>query len=253
MPATVAVLNGQLRVGATPHEVERLADLARTGAVAKAGARELALICARGENAGTTVSGTLVACRLAGIRVFATGGIGGVHRRLSALEPLDVSADLAEMAATKTAVVCAGAKSILDLLSTMETLETLGVPLFGLGVSQVPAFFHNESGLPIANVSLEETAAALLLRWGPIAQTGGALVANPVPSEVALPRTLVEEAIESALASASREGIRGAAVTPYLLKEVAARAAGRTLQTNVAVLESNARAAARLACLLASA
>ena len=250
VPATVAVLGGVLRVGITADELSRLASLGK--AASKAGARELPLLCARGADAGTTVSGTLAACRLAGIRVFATGGIGGVHRR-GPSEPLDVSADLAAIAETQAAVVCAGAKSILDLPATLEALETLGVPVWGLGASELPAFFHNESGLAVERADVAEVARALHLRWGALAQTGGAVVANPVPAESALPKALVEDAIAAALSQARADGVRGAAVTPYLLAAVAARSGGRTLATNLAVLESNARAAANLAVLLASA
>jgi pseudouridine-5'-phosphate glycosidase len=250
VPATVAVIGGRLVVGASGADLARLADPGRQ--VAKAGIRDLGVLLAAGADAGTTVSATVLAAARVGIRVFATGGIGGVHR---GAEPghraWDVSADLAALAAHPVAVVSAGAKAILDLPATLEVLETLGVPVIGLGVAEFPAFYGNESGLPLEHVVAgpAEAAAALAAHFG--LGLGGALLANPVPAARALPAARVAPAIEAALAEAAAAGVWGQALTPSLPGRLARIEGLEAVETNLAVLEANAAAAGRIAAALA--
>lgn len=247
VPATVAVLDGAIVVGASTEELERLAMPGRP--VAKAGVRDLAPLLAARRDAGTTVSATLYAAARAGIRLFATGGIGGVHRGA----PFDVSSDLTALAEHPVAVVSAGAKAILDLPATLEVLETLGVPVIGLGVEELPAFYTNHSGLPLEHVVPDAAGAARVLaaRWDALGQKGGVLLANAVPAGHELPGDAVEAAIGRALAAAEAAGIRGKATTPFLLGTLARDPALRAVETNLALLEANAAAAARVAVALA--
>lgn len=250
VPATVAVIGGRLVVGAGGEELARLADPGRK--VAKAGIRDLGPLLAAGADAGTTVSATVLAAARAGIRVFATGGIGGVHRGAGpGQRAWDVSSDLAAIAAHPVAVVSAGAKAILDLPATLEVLETLGVPVIGLGTREFPAFYGNESGLPLEHVVAgpAEAAAALAAHFG--LGLGGVLLAQPVPAARALPAARVAPAIEAALAEAAAAGVTGKALTPFLLGRIARVEGLEAVETNLAVLEANASAAARIAAALA--
>jgi pseudouridine-5'-phosphate glycosidase len=246
VPAAIAVLGGELVVGASDSQLERLADPSRK--VAKAGARDLAALCAAGRDAGTTVSATCAIAERAKIRVFATGGIGGVHRRVDPLDPPDVSADLAEIARRRVCVVCAGPKVILDLAATAEMLETLGVPLWGYRTSQLPAFFTEASGIALEHrfEGPAEVAAALRMHWE--LSTGGVVVTVPPPSP--LPRAEIETALAAALRAAARRKLPGKEVTPFLLAALADATGGRTQQANVELLENNARVAARIAVAL---
>ena len=194
----------------------------------------------------------MICAHLAGIRVFATGGIGGVHRGVEAT--MDVSADLDELARTPVAVVCAGAKAILDLPRTLEVLETRGVPVIGYGSDAFPAFWSRDSGLP-APIRLDtpEAIARLIATKAALGLGGGVLIANPVPAEDEIPFEAMAGAIETALAAAAAAGVTGKAVTPYLLAQVAARTGGRSLATNIALIRNNAALAARLAVALAAA
>lgn len=247
VPATVAILDGAIVVGATRAELERLATPGR--GVAKAGVRDLGPLLAMRRDAGTTVSATLFAAARAGIRLFATGGIGGVHRG----DAWDVSSDLIALAEHPVAVVSAGAKAILDLPATLEYLETLGVPVIGLGVAELPAFYTNRSGLPLEHVAASAGDAARMLaaRWDDLGQRGGVLLANAVPAASELPGDAVEAAIGRALEAARAAGIRGKATTPFLLGTLAKDPALRAVETNLALLESNAGVAARVAVALA--
>jgi pseudouridine-5'-phosphate glycosidase len=196
------------------------------------------------------VAATMIAAHLAGIRVFATGGIGGVHR--GAETSLDISADLEELARTPVAVVCAGAKSILDLPKTLEYLETRGVPVIGYGTDTLPAFFCRSSGLPLAlRRDTPEEVAALLATQAALGFPAGAVIANPIPEAHAMPEAEIDAVIASALADADREGIAGKAVTPYLLARIVALTEGRSLIANLALVENNARVGARIAKALA--
>ncbi|HEY6098293.1 MAG TPA: pseudouridine-5'-phosphate glycosidase, partial [Anaeromyxobacter sp.] len=246
-------------VGATDEEVARLADAARLAdparRPAKAGARDLAPLLAAGRDAGTTVSATAFAAARAGIRVFATGGIGGVHRVLPGEAPAaagDVSADLGELARTPVCVVSAGPKAILDLPATAEALETLGIPVLGWGTSEMPAFYSDGSGVPLEHRVEDAAGAARVLRlhWDGLGRGEGVLVLVPPPAPVA--REVIEAAIAAALGEARARGVRGKAVTPFLLDAVARATGGRSRAANVALLERNARVAGELAAALAA-
>ena len=246
-PATIAVLGGRIHVGLAPGA---LARLAREGAgFAKLGTRDLGHALARGRDGATTVSATMTIAHRADIAVFATGGIGGVHR--GAAHSFDVSADLAELARTPVAVVCAGAKAILDLPKTLELLETWTVPVIGVGTDTFPAFWCRSSGLALDQRcdTPAEIAAALAAHWR--LGGAGAVVANPIPEADALPSDMIEVAIASALAEAEAQGISGKAVTPFLLARIEALTEGRSVTANVALARANARLAAAIAAALA--
>jgi len=249
VPAAVAVVGGELVIGAADAEIARLAAPGR--AVAKAGARDLAPLLAAGADAGTTVSATCAAAALAGIRVFATGGIGGVHRA-SAGRAWDVSADLAELARSPVCVVSAGPKAILDVPATAEVLETLGVPVVGFRTSELPAFWSAASGVPLAHrvESAEEAARVLHLHWAVLRRPGGVLLGVPPPEP--LDPAGVERAIGEAEDEARRAGISGPARTPHVLAAVARATGGRTLSANLALLEENARVAGQVSVALAA-
>lgn len=243
-PATVAVLQGEVKVGLSDAELEHLAQ---AQGVIKVSRRDYGVAVAQKRDGGTTVAGTMIAAQWAGIRVFATGGIGGVHRQLGNA-PLDVSADLPELARTPVIVVCAGAKAILDLPATLEWLETHGVPVIGYGTDEFPAFYSRTSGLPLAARADTAAEAALLVKtmWD-LDLSSGALLCVPVPEADARPAAEMETAIEQALRDAAAAGVRGSAVTPYLLARMAALTEGHSLAANLALLENNARVAAEVA------
>jgi pseudouridylate synthase len=247
VPATTAVDGGRLLVGVDEETLARLADPQER--VAKAASRDLGPVLASGRLASTTVSATMRVAHMAGIRCFATGGIGGVHRGANISH--DVSSDIDELAATPVAVVCSGAKSILDLPATLELLETRRVPVIGIGTSELPAFFARSSGLPLAH-SVQDSAAAaeVVAAHFALPGTGGILLVQPPPEDLALDASDVESWTREALADAEAAG-RGGAVTPHLLAHLASASAGRTLATNVGLIVNNARAAARLAVALA--
>jgi pseudouridine-5'-phosphate glycosidase len=249
VPALVAVVDGLPRAGFSPVDAESLARAG--GSVRKATTRDLGLLAARRQSGATTVAATMAIAASAGIRVFATGGIGGVHR--GAAETFDVSADLLELSRTRVAVVASGAKAVLDLPKTLEALETLGVPVLGFGTSEFPAFWIRGSGLPL-EVRCDdagEVARAVLAHWG-WSSAGGVLVANPVPEEAALPREEMESVIERSLAAAGAAGVTGKEVTPFLLSRLAEETAGRSLVANRALVVSNAVVAARIAVALSA-
>jgi len=242
VPAAVAVIEGRLVVGASEAQLERIADPSRKPA--KAGSRDLAAVCARGLDAGTTVSATCAVAERAGIRVFATGGIGGVHRRVAPDEPSDVSSDLAEIARRRVCIVCAGPKAILDLPATAELLETLAVPVWGYRTSELPAFFTDGSGIALEHrfEDPERIAAALHAHWDILGSHSGVVVAVPPPSPV--PRDEVEAALAGGLREAARRRLPGKEVTPFLLAALAEATSGRTRTANLGLLENNARIAA---------
>jgi pseudouridine-5'-phosphate glycosidase len=245
VPATVAIHDGLIHVGLTPDQLE---DLAAATGPAKVSTRDLAASLGRRGWSGTTVSATMVAAHRSGIRVFATGGIGGVHR--GGERSLDVSADLAELARTPVAVVCAGPKSILDVGRTLEVLESSGVPVVGWGTDEVPGFFTRTSGRPTsARVDGAREAAALLSRQWALG-LGGVLFCVPLPEDEALPGAEAEAAIEAALRDADAVGIHGPASTPFVLGRVAELTAGRSVAANLALIEHNAGVAAEIALAL---
>jgi len=240
VPATVAVVDGAVQVGCDRATLERLAS---EPGVAKVSRRDMPVVMAKGSLGATTVSGTLIGAGLAGIPVFVTGGIGGVHRGVAGT--WDVSADLDELARHNVAVVSAGAKSILDLPKTLEVLETKGITVLGFGTDEFPAFFTPRSGLPVAHRAdtPQEVAAILRAKWG-LGLEGGVLVANPVPDEHGFD---AGAATEAALADAEAQGVEGKALTPFLLKHIAEATEGKSLKANVALVKHNARIGARIA------
>lgn len=247
VPATIAVIDGRIRVGLTRPEIDWLAGLP-AHAVRKCSRRDFPVAMARGENGATTVAGTMIVAHKAGIRVMATGGIGGVHRG----QPLDVSADLMELARTPVAVVCSGPKSILDLPLTLEVLETQGVPVVGLRTANLPAFYSADSGLALdARVETEEEAAGILLAAASLGLQQGLLLAVPVPAEHELPFARAEEAIRAATDEAARQGVHGKALTPFLLRRISELSHGLSQRANLALLVNNAGVGARLAAALA--
>jgi pseudouridine-5'-phosphate glycosidase len=241
VPATIAVFDGVAQIGLSDAQLERLAREASS--FTKAGAADLPVVISRGGNAATTVSATATLAARAGIRVFATGGIGGVHRGGA----LDVSSDLTTLARTPIAVVSAGAKSILDLPRTLEVLETLGVLVIGYRTDEFPAFYTRHSGLRLEHRcdTVEELAHVLRTRWA--LDQGGVLVANPIPEEAALPAAQIESAITAALALAERDGMSGKALTPFLLSELARSTGGASVRANRALALDNVRVGAALA------
>lgn len=243
-PAITAIVRGIPTLGLTRDELERF--LARDG-VRKVSARDLGAAVAQGADGATTVAATLALASLGGVRVFATGGIGGVHR-----EPMfDESADLPELARTSMIVVCAGAKSILDLPATMERLETLGVPVVGYRTLEVPGFFTAETGLRLSvRADSAEEIARMFVAHRALGRRSALLVMQPLPAELALPRERIEGAVATAVAEAVSEGVRGAAMTPALLAAVERETKGRSLVTNLELLERNAALAAEIAVAL---
>ncbi|MBP2300016.1 pseudouridine-5'-phosphate glycosidase [Azospirillum picis] len=244
VPATVAVMDGLIRIGLDDAALERLA--AGGTAVRKLSRRDLPIALATGAPGATTVAATMIAARLAGIAVFATGGIGGVHR--GAETSFDVSADLDELARSSVCVVCAGAKSILDLPKTLEVLETRGVPVLGFGTAEFPAFYSRRSGLPVDHRcdNVQEVAEILRAKWR-LGLEGGVLLANPIGAADELDAGTMEQAVAQALADADSKGIKGKDITPHLLAALERITGGRSLAANIALIRNNARVAAEVA------
>jgi len=243
VPATIAVLKGKITVGLTESNIERLASLP-AGSVRKCSRRDLAIAVGLQEDAATTVAGTMIVAHKAGIRVFATGGIGGVHRG----HPEDVSADLIELGRTPVTVVCSGAKSVLDLPLTLEVLETQGVPVIGLGTDTLPAFYSRSSGLRIdACVETPEQVAQIIRAAHELGMEHGIVVAVPIPTDDELPPSVAEDAIRKATAEAENQGVHGKEVTPFLLKRVTELTEGESRRANISLLVNNARIAAHIA------
>lgn len=243
VPATIAVLGGKIRVGLADDELEALA---RDPDARKLSRRDLGVALAQGWRGGTTVAATMICAARAGVRVFATGGIGGVHR--GGELTMDVSADLTELARTPVAVVSAGCKAILDIPRTLEVLETFGVPVVGFGCDEIPAFYTRGSGCP-APLRLDtpaQVAALLDAHWGLGLRTG-VLVTNPIPQAHAMDAVAIDDAITAALARAESQGVAGPAITPFLLAQVAELTGEQSLRSNVALVEDNARVAAAIA------
>ena len=244
VPATVAVVDGRLKAGLAESQIEALARAGAT--VAKVSRRDLPFLLAGGGMGSTTVAATMIVAAQAGIRVFATGGIGGVHR--GAASSFDVSADLYELARTPVAVVCAGAKAILDLKLTLEVLESQGVPVIGYGTDELPAFYSRRSGLKLAHrLDTPEAVAAVLRAQWAAGLGGGAVIAQPIAAEHEIPHERIAGYIEQALAEAAAQGIEGPATTPFLLARVAELTGGDSLRANIALVLANARLAARIA------
>ena len=247
VPATIAVIGGRLKAGLTPEEIEYLGKKGRD--VTKASRRDLPVLVARGEDGATTVTTTMIIAHMAGIRVFATGGIGGVHR--GAETTMDISADLEELAMTPVMVICAGAKSILDLGLTLEYLETKGVPVIGYGTDELPAFYTRRSGFKVDyRIDTPEELAAAFRAKLEMGLQGGMLVTNPIPEAWSMDPERIGAAIDRALAEARERGIRGKEMTPFLLARVKDLTGGDSLEANIQLVLNNARLAARTAALL---
>ena len=246
-PATIAVIGGKLCAGLTEEEIDYLG---REGTkVTKASRRDLPALVAEGKDGATTVAATMIIAALAGIRVFATGGIGGVHR--GAETTMDISADLEELANTPVAVICAGAKSILDLGLTLEYLETKGVPVLGYGTKELPAFYTRHSGFSVDyRVDSPEEIAAFIRAQRQMEYPGGVLITNPIPEEYSMPAEQINAAIDQALREAAEQGIKGKATTPFLLARVCELTGGESLASNIQLVLNNVRLAAKVACAL---
>lgn len=249
IPATIAVRDGAIRIGLTAAELEELANADNVWKLSRA---DIAAALVQGATGATTVAATMIAARLAGISVFATGGIGGVHR--GAEQDFDISADLTELAETPVTVVCAGAKAILDLPKTLEALETRGVPVVGYQTNELPAFWSRESDLaaPLRMDTAADIAAAHRVRTA-LGLPGGQLIVNPVPEADEIPRDEIAPLIDAALEKAREKGVGGKDVTPFLLGEIVNATGGRSLETNVALLLNNCRLAAAIAVALSGA
>ena len=247
-PATIAVIGGKLKAGCTPEEVEYLGK--RGQLVTKASRRDLPVLIARGEDGATTVTTTMIIAAMAGIRVFATGGIGGVHR--GAQQTFDISADLEELAQTPVMVICAGAKSILDLGLTLEYLETKGVPVIGYGTDELPAFYTRHSGFGVDyRIDSPEELAEVFRTKQACGLKGGMLVTNPIPEEYSMSKQVIDQAIAQALREADEQGIRGKQCTPFLLARIKDLTGGDSLASNIQLVLNNARLAAQTAAALA--
>ncbi|MEJ8566296.1 pseudouridine-5'-phosphate glycosidase [Elongatibacter sediminis] len=244
MPATIAILDGRLRVGLGSEQLERLARLGDKAI--KCSRRDIAVVLQQHRAGATTVAATMIIAAMAGIRIFATGGIGGVHR--GAAQTLDISADLPELARTPMAVVCSGPKAILDLPLTAQYLETHGVPVIGYQTDELPSFYSRTSGLPVDHRldTPAEVAEFLHLKWS-LGLGGGVLLANPVPEEHAIEPEIVEKTVDLALREAERQGVSGRVLTPFLLARMERLTGGDSLKTNIALVLSNARVGARMA------
>jgi len=243
VPATIAVIKGKIKVGLTRGELEFMAT---SKDILKTSRWDLAVIAAKGLNGATTVAATMMVAERAGIKVFATGGIGGVHR--GAEKTFDISADLQELARTPVVVVCSGAKAILDLPLTLEYLETMGVPIIGFRTDEFPAFYCRESGLKVDYVVNDEKEATRIIRaMQNLELGGGMIIANPVPEEYALSMEYMNEMIEEAVRVAEKEGIKGKKLSPYLLNKIKELTGGKSLKANIELVKNNARVAAKIA------
>ena len=247
VPATIAILGGRLKAGLTPEEIEYLG---KTGAgVTKASRRDLAVLVSKGMDGATTVTTTMMIAHMAGIHIFATGGIGGVHR--GAETTMDISADLEELANTPVMVVCAGAKSILDLGLTLEYLETKGVPVIGYGTEELPAFYTRTSGFGVDfRADTPEELAAAFAAERALGYPGGMLCGNPIPEEYSMDPAVINAAIDQAVAESVARGVKGKAVTPFLLARVKDLTGGDSLDANIQLVLNNARLAAKTAAAL---
>ncbi len=241
VPATIAIIGGRLKAGLTKEEIEYFGKKGQ--AIAKASRRDLAVLCARGEDGATTVTTTMIIAHMAGIQVFATGGIGGVHR--GAETTMDISADLEELGRTPVMVVCAGAKSILDLGLTLEYLETHGVPVIGYGTEELPAFYTRSSGFKVDyRIDTPEELAAAFKAQNDMGLGSGMLVTNPIPEEFSMDPKEINAAIDRAIGECKEQGIHGKATTPFLLARVAELTGGDSLASNIQLVYNNAKVAA---------
>ena len=242
MPATIGIIDGEPIVGMTPEEIERFG---KEKNILKASRRDLPVVYAKKLSAATTVSSTMIIANQAGIEVFVTGGIGGVHRH--AQESMDISADLQELGKTNVTVVCAGAKAILDLPLTLEYLETMGVPVLGFKTEELPAFYTPHSGLKVDySIDSYQEAAQIIAEKRKNNLIGGILITNPIPEKYAMDSKIINEAIEKALSMADEQGIKGKAITPFLLKTIVELTGGESLESNIQLILNNAAVGAEI-------
>ncbi|MDC7124953.1 MAG: pseudouridine-5'-phosphate glycosidase [Spirochaetales bacterium] len=243
MPATIAILEGKIKIGLDDKELEYLGTATD---IEKASRRDLGHIIAKGLNGATTVAATMIAADLAGIKIFVTGGIGGVHR--GAEKTFDISADLQELSKTNVAVICAGAKSILDIGLTLEYLETMGVPVAGFGTDELPAFYTRHSGFntDFRYDTAKEAAASIKTKWD-LGLNGGMVIGNPVPEKFEMDKSVIDKAIAQALSEAEEKGIKGKETTPFLLDRVKQLTGGDSLETNIELVFNNAKVGADIA------
>ncbi|MBS9781058.1 MAG: pseudouridine-5'-phosphate glycosidase [Gammaproteobacteria bacterium] len=248
VPATIAIIGGRIKVGLTENDLEHLAKAGLS--VTKVSRRDLPFVVAKKIDGATTVASTMIVAEMAGIELFVTGGIGGVHR--GAEETFDISADLQELAHTNVGVVCAGAKSILDIALTLEYLETNGVPVVGVDTDDFPAFYTQTSGFKVDYRldTAEQIADALRTKWN-LGLSGGVVIANPIPAEHAMDKDSIDKAIETALKEAEEQGVRGKESTPFLLDRVKTLTGGNSLESNIALVYNNAKVGAKIAVELA--
>lgn len=244
VPATIGIINGKIKIGLTKEDIELLAKEGLN--VPKVSRRDFPYVISKKLNGATTVAGTMIGAALAGIKLFATGGIGGVHR--GAEVNMDISADLDELAMTNVAVVCAGAKSILDLALTLEYLETKGVPVLGYKTKELPAFFNSKSGynLDYNMSSAKEIADLLNVKWQ-LGLNGGVVVANPIPKEYEMDKELIDKVIEEAVEKANKLGVKGKDITPFLLDEIQKVTGGNSLESNIQLVFNNVKLACKIA------
>jgi len=243
VPATIGIIGGVLKAGLTKEEIDYMG---KAPDVAKVSRRDIPYIVSMKKDGATTVASTMIIADMAGIKIFATGGIGGVHR--GAETTMDISADLEELSATDVAVVCAGAKSILDIGLTLEYLETKGVPVFGYGTKELPAFYTRKSGFPVDYRidTPEEMAAVLKTKWS-LGLHGGALIANPIPENYSMDEAFITKVIEDAVVEANEKGIKGKETTPFLLAKIKEITGGDSLESNIQLVYNNAEVAAKVA------
>jgi pseudouridine-5'-phosphate glycosidase len=248
IPATAAVIDGELKLGLTEQETERLA---REQGVMKLSRRDIPYAVATKKTGATTVAATMIIAEMAGVEVFVTGGIGGVHRDVA--DSWDISADLTELSKTDVTVVCAGVKSILDIPRTLEYLETMGVPVVGFGTEVFPAFYYRDSGCSLSQSAVDAKAAAeIIMSKRILSLQGGIVVANPIPKAEEADKEEIERVIIEALKMAETEGVRGKDLTPFLLDKVKSLTEGRSLEANLALVRNNAKVGAQIACALSS-
>ena len=247
VPATIAIIGGRLKAGLTPEEIEYFGK--KGPEIRKASRRDLAMLCSKGEDGACTVTTTMMIAHMAGIKVFATGGIGGVHR--GAETTMDISADLEELAQTPVMVICAGCKSILDIGLTLEYLETKGVPVIGMGTEDMPAFYTSKSGFKVDyKVENPEELAKFFRTHLELGMKGGILVGNPIPDEYSMDPDVINPAIDKAIEECRKEGIKGKETTPFLLAKVKELTGGDSLDSNIQLVFNNAKIAAQTACKL---
>ncbi len=242
VPATIAILNGVIKIGLDESELE---FISKENNILKASSRDIAVAVARKLNAATTVSATMACARMASIDIFATGGIGGVHRNAS--ETFDISTDLTELGRTPVAVVSAGVKSVLDIGLTLEYLETLGVPVIGFGTDEFPAFFSRESGFKVPYSSNYAGEIAGIIRTHLAYGKSGILIANPIPEKYSMDKSVIDSAIDNAIRTADEKGIKGKEITPFLLAEIKKLTEGKSLESNIRLAINNAEIASKIA------